>query len=46
MTVKLADSEPVDVLKNVPKWQIATSEQEKDANLYLEQSEKWGLPWV
>jgi len=46
MTIKLSESEPVDVLKDVPKWQIATPEQEREANLFLEQSEKWGPPWV
>ena len=46
MTIKLSESEQVDVLKDVPKWQIATPEQEKEANLFLEQSEKWGPPWV
>ena len=46
MTIKLAESEPVDVLKNVPPWQIATPEEENEAAEHLKQCEEWGPPWV
>jgi len=46
MTIKLAESEPADVLKNVPKWQIATPEQENEVVEHLKQCEEWGPPWV
>ena len=31
---------------NIIDTTIPTPEEEKEANLFLEQCEKWGAPWV
>ena len=47
LTLKLIVSDiKIDTVKNIPKWQIATPEQEEEAYLFLQQSKKWGAPWV